>query len=250
MSATPPDTTRSRYYYEQRQGEIVAKSGDHVWGWGSPGGRRRLARRAQMYVDHGGMHQDGWTLEVGCGTGLFTAEVRARAQTKMLAFDVSLDLARLAKAENPGVRFVVAACEALPFPDGVITTVYGSSVLHHLALDESLPELRRVCTPGARLVFTEPNMVNPQILVQKNVPWVARLVHDIPGETAFVRWLLARVLRRFGFAEIVIDPFDFLHPFTPAALVDGMDRFTRFLERIPLLREIAGSVLIIFRTPQ
>ena len=64
---------------------------------------------------------------------------------------------------------------------GPFQAVAGSSVLHHLEVEPSLRKLFDLLAPGGYLSFAEPNMLNPQILVQKNVPFVKR-------------WLTARAL--------------------------------------------------------
>jgi SAM-dependent methyltransferase len=117
-------------------------------------------------------------------------------------------------------------------------------VLHHLDLTRALPEMLRVLKPGGAFVFTEPNMLNPQIMLQKNFPPLKRLMGDSPDETAFFRWGIARELSRAGFSAPAVRPFDFLHPWVPGALAKSAERLGSFLERIPLLREIAGSLLI------
>jgi hypothetical protein len=44
--------------------------------------------------------------------------------------------------------------------------------------------------------------------------------------------------------EVTIRPFDILHPATPAAWVGPVARLGAAVERLPLLRELAGSLLI------
>jgi hypothetical protein len=87
-------------------------------------------------------------------------------------------------------------------------------------------------------------MLNPQIFVQKNVPFIKRLMGDTPGETAFVRWRLARIFKELGFAAVDISPFDFLHPWTPAPLLNAVRQLGSMAEKIPVIREIAGSLVI------
>jgi hypothetical protein len=87
-------------------------------------------------------------------------------------------------------------------------------------------------------------MLNPQIAIQKNVPWIKRKLGDSPDETAFFRWPLRRLLKRTGFRNVWIDPFDFLHPNTPPFLVQRLNAFARLLENVPLLSEFAGSLYI------
>ncbi len=125
----------------------------------------------------------------------------------------------------------------------------GSSVLHHLELGPALAEVRRVLKPGGRFVVAEPNMLNPQIMIQKNVPFVKRLAGDTPDETAFFRWRIARDLERAGFSAIEIEPYDFLHPMVPAPLIGGVALLGNVLERLPLLREFAGSLIISAARP-
>ena len=52
------------------------------------------------------------------------------------------------------------------------------------------------------------------------------------------------MLEQTGFRDVRIDPFDFLHPKTPIALIDGLNRFGRFLEKVPVIVEFAGSLYI------
>jgi hypothetical protein len=92
-------------------------------------------------------------------------------------------------------------------------------------------------------------MLNPIILVQKNVPWIKRRAGDSPDETAFVRWSLARALRSAGFDVERLEPFDFLHPATPGVATGAVERLSGWLEAIPLIREIAGSLFIVARRP-
>ena len=87
-------------------------------------------------------------------------------------------------------------------------------------------------------------MLNPQIALQKNVSAIKKRLGDSPDETAFFRWSLFHMLENAGFREVKIQPFDFLHPKTPAAWIPAVESFGRRLERLPLLREIAGSLYI------
>jgi SAM-dependent methyltransferase len=120
----------------------------------------------------------------------------------------------------------------------------GTSILHHLELEPALREIRRVLKAGGTIYFTEPNMLNPQIAVQKNIPWIKQKLGDSPDETAFFRWPLKRLLERTGYRDIRIDPFDFLHPKTPGALINRINQFGRLFERMPVISEFAGSLYI------
>jgi len=184
-------------------------------------------------------------LEVGCGTGYFTQEL-ARSGADVIAIDVSPELLEIAKANcsAPNVRYEIQnACE-LSYPDTVFDSVVGSSVLHHLEIEAALHEIYRVLKVDGSVHFTEPNMLNPQVAIQKNVPWIKRKLGDSPDETAFFRWPLRRVLEQTGYRDIRIDPFDFLHPKTPVALIDRLNALGRLLENVPIISEFAGSLYI------
>ena len=102
---------------------------------------------------------------------------------------------------------------------------------------------------GGILSFAEPNMLNPQIAIQKNIPWVKRRLGDSPDETAFVRWKLLRLLEEAGFGDVYIRPFDWLHPLTPRPLIPIVKTIERAVEAIPLLREFSGSLYIKAKKP-
>lgn len=181
-------------------------------------------------------------VELGCGTGEFTEDL-ARTGASVAAIDVSPELLAAAKTRGTAARFLIADATALPFGDASLDAVVGSSILHHVELGPAVAEMRRVLRPGGRACFTEPNLLNPQIAVQKNVPAIKRWAGDSPDETAFFRWPLAAAFREAGFA-VRVEPFDFVHPTIPAPLIGIAARAGGVFERVPLLREIAGSLYV------
>jgi ubiquinone/menaquinone biosynthesis C-methylase UbiE len=224
----------------------IAERAERVWNWDSPAGRRRAERRAALYVEHGALAPGRLALELGCGTGIFLAKV-ARSGARVAGLDLTDDLlakarARLAGAAN--VALVRGNAESLPFPDRSFDAVYGSSVLHHLDLDRALGEVYRVLRPGGCCVFTEPNILNPQVAVMFHVGFTKRHFAVSPDEMAFSRFRARRALVAAGFAEAAVEPFDFLHPGTPEPLLAAVDRLGRGIERLPLLREISGSFVV------
>jgi SAM-dependent methyltransferase len=184
-------------------------------------------------------------LELGCGTGYFTSEL-VRSGAEIVAIDVSPDLLEIARTQHPApnVRYELQNAYAMSYPDASFDSVVGSSVLHHLEIQPALREIHRVLKPSGTIFFTEPNMLNPQIAVQKNVPWIKRKLGDSPDETAFFRWPLRRLLDKNGFGEIRIEPFDFLHPALAPRFIGPVERINRVLERMPLISELAGSLYI------
>jgi 2-polyprenyl-3-methyl-5-hydroxy-6-metoxy-1,4-benzoquinol methylase len=235
---------QERIAKEIQHGRFLAEHGaGEIWNWESPAGKLRWARRVKMLSNH--LRPGMTVLELGCGTGSFTREL-ARSGADIIAIDVSPELLEIAKADcsAPNIQFQIQNAYALGYSEGVFDSVVGSSVLHHLEVEKALRDIYRVLKPGGTIYFTEPNMLNPQIAVQKNVPWVKRKLGDSPDETAFFRWRLRRLLQQMGYRNVRIDPFDFLHPKTPGGLISHVNTFGRFLETMPVVSELAGSLYI------
>ena len=224
---------------------------ERTWGWGTRAGQLRAIRRAELIAAGACLGPDVRALEIGCGTGTFT-ELFARTGAQLIAVDISADLLDRALARglpSHQVQFLEKRFEDCDV-DGPFTAVIGSSVLHHLELEPALEKMYELLTPGGILSFAEPNMLNPQVLLQKNVPWLKERLGDSPDETAFVRWSFARLLQRVGFRDIRILPFDWLHPHTPRPLIEMVRSTGHFLEQVPGVREFAGSLYIHAARPR
>jgi len=225
---------------------------ERVWGWGSPAGKLRARRRAALVAGGAGLRPGVTAVEIGCGTGLFT-EYFAESGASIVAVDISEPL--LAKARGRGlspqqVEFLCARFEDVALP-GSFDAAIGSSVLHHLDVPQALAAIRRLLKPGGVLSFAEPNMLNPQVFLERHPPVFLKkyYAYTSPDETAFVRHGLRRLLERAGFTGIEITPFDFLHPATPPRLIPFVRLAGQVAERLPGVREFAGSVYIRARVP-
>ena len=122
-------------------------------------------------------------------------------------------------------------------------------MLHHLDLDVAIIKIYQLLKPGGTISFTEPNMLNPQIMIQKNIPWIKDRLGDSPDETAFFSWDIKSKLKKTGFQDIMVRPFDWLHPAIPELLVDRVSRIGAVLEGMTLIKEFSGSLHISARRP-
>ena len=248
VSAMGRDT---RSEHEILHGQRLAETGNPelAWNWDTPAGKHRAQRRGQLLSEAAGLRPGVRVLEIGCGTGLFT-EMLAERGADVLAVDISPDLIDIARRkEMPGrIEWRVARFEDLEVEEP-FDAVVGSSILHHLDMKVALRHIYKLLRPGGRIAFAEPNMLNPQIWAERHLPTVRERSLTSPDETAIVRWTLAGELKRIGFTAVRIQNVDWLHPATPPALIPFVSRGGRWLERVPLLREFSGSVLIRAERP-
>jgi len=221
---------------------------ERTWGWQTPAGQLRAIRRAKLIIATACLKPGMNVLEIGCGTGLFT-ELFASTGINLVAVDISKDLLQIArnrKLPEDRVRFIEARFEELDTNDH-FDAVIGSSILHHLDVEKAFAKMIVFLKQGGVLCFAEPNMLNPQIIIQKNIPFIKKLLGDSPDETAFIRFHMKHLLKEVGFSTISIVPFDWLHPATPCRLIPVVQSAGYFLERMPFIREFAGSLLISCR---
>ena len=237
--------TNKRKINEIEHGKRITDKAEVYWGWSTAAGKKRAERRAELIISCGQLNPEKNVLEAGCGTGIFTEKL-SKTGAAITALDISPDLLNLAKnrIKTENVFFVLGDLENLEFADNSFDAVVGVSILHHINLDTALKEIKRVLKNGGKIVFSEPNMLNPQIMLQKNIPILRKLAGDTEYERAFFRWPLAKILKTTGFKNITIKPFDWLHPFTPTTLIPIVEKMGNLLEKIPVVKEFAGSLLI------
>jgi len=243
--STPSAAHADRLAREMEHDRKIADRAEEIWNWDSPAGRRRADRRAGFFVEHASLGPGRRALEIGCGTGLFLERV-ARSGVRIHGMDLSADLLARARARVgslPNVSLQRGDAHHMPYPDACFDAVYGSSILHHLDLVASLGEAHRVLRPGGQIVFTEPNILNPQVAFMFLVG-PRRYFGLSPDEMAFSRFRARTVLARLGFTAIAVEPFDFLHPSVPGPWVARVAHLGDRLEAVAVLREIAGSLLI------
>jgi len=225
--------------------KLAEISGGSCWANDTPAGQIRQDMKARMAMEHIDISEGKKILEIGCGNGEFSKRfLKIRAQ--MFCVDISTKSIETLKNKYPNtnITFQAADVEHLPYPDNHFDGVIGNGVLHHLDIDKCLKEIYRVLKTGGKIFFTEPNLLNPEVFLETQVPWIGKIAQKTEDETAFVRWEIKKKLKEIGFINITVTPFDFLQPLTPPFLINAVKKFGSLLERIPLIKEIAGSLKI------
>lgn len=113
-------------------------------------------------------------LDAGCGSAPLSVALRDRGAV-VTGIDASAGMLRLARRRlgADGDLQIADLADPLPFPDGMFDDVVASLVLHYLEdWGPTLAELRRVLTPGGRL------------LVSVDHPFVAYGIQRLTGHSA------------------------------------------------------------------
>ncbi|MFA5088865.1 MAG: class I SAM-dependent methyltransferase [Candidatus Omnitrophota bacterium] len=236
---------------QQHFDNLVEGIGETWWGNRTAAGLERLRRRAGLVAEKCSGIDNPRVLELGCGTGIFTKFLLEEKEgIQVRGCDISSKAIALAFRrcrEYKNIQFEVADVTRLPDAKESYDAVIGNSILHHLPLKKVLEECLRVLKKGGLVMFFEPNMMNPLIAAEKNIPFIGELLQNTKGENAFFRWGLAAVFKEMGWQDIRVSPFDFLHPSVPSSLIGCVKGVGRVCERVPLLKEISGSLSIYAR---
>ncbi len=215
--------------------------------------QRRLGRRTEAMLAAMGapFARPVRILELGCGTGEVAFQLAQAPNTEVLGLDRSARFMEQAAAAHvaPNLRFLAADIVGdLPaFPDESYDFIVGNGVLHHVQgdFDRVLPNLKRLLKPGGKLVFWEPNYLNPFIYLIFTFPWLRRRAQLEPGEMAFSPREIRRRLDSLGMARTTVQTRDFLLPNTPDWLIGTAVSLGHGLERLPGLRAWAQSLFLV-----
>ncbi len=190
-------------------------------------------------------------LEYGCGTGSF-AFTLAKRGAKVWGIDISQAGTKLAtkRAIELGVAdqtcFQVMDAEVLSFPDNSFDIICGSGILHHLDLQKSIKEVKRVLKSGGRAVFFEPLGHNPLINLYRKLTPQMRSQDEKPLTLADLKRIgesFDRMeVRYFHFLSLACVAFRAIPGFKGAR--KALEAIDQTLFRIPWLRKQAWIVVI------
>jgi ubiquinone/menaquinone biosynthesis C-methylase UbiE len=111
-------------------------------------------------------------LEYGCGDEIMAFDLAptARHVTGIDISDVAIHQAQRQASQRGvmNVKFHVDNAEDMHVPDGSVDVVVGSGIIHHLDIERSMQELRRVMREGGVAVFAEPLGHNPVVNWYRN----------------------------------------------------------------------------------
>ena len=137
---------------------------------------------------------DGWpyrsSLEVGCGTGFFTLNLKlAGVVADCHVTDISAGMVEGARRNARALGFEIegrsADAERLPYDDGTFDLVIGHAVIHHVPdVEAAFREMLRVLKPGGRVVICgEPTRYGDLVArrLSRATWWAVTRVAALPG---------------------------------------------------------------------
>jgi SAM-dependent methyltransferase len=141
-------------------------------------------------------------LDVGCGTGEFTAAL-AEAGAVAVGVEVASGAVERARARHPGLDFRLVPIDGpLPFDDTSFDLVWASEVIEHVTdTARWLSEVRRVLAPGGRLLVTTPSHGRLRVALGG----VERFSEPLGDHLhLYTKGSLHTLLDEFGFSAVVV----------------------------------------------
>ena len=224
----------------------------------SPGAFESLSRARNYFrtrkldaaLDLGEFPSGGRILEVGCSVGHFTFPL-ARRGYRVHGVDLSTQSVQVAvrrvEAERvPDVTFAVEEAEELcGVPSETCDGVVSFSTLRYVPdLPKALAAIHRVLKPGASAVVDFPNRRCPWFYLK---PWLGSERH--PHDRWFTTSEVRRMVEAAGFQDVRVRHILFTPTVAPAALLPLFQGADWIGERLPLIRRLAGIIMVSARKP-
>ncbi len=185
--------------------------------------QHKVIDRALRIINATKMGRGQNILELGCGTGIYT-RIFSAFTTNIIAVDGSQKMLEIAKTRVKGnVIFKQADINTLLL-EPVFDCIVGVYILQYVDVKSVLFRVSKMLKPGGSAAFIEPNALNP---IVKWWEYKNQVSHALP------RWEYVRIMKEMGFKNAKSSTFGF-----------DMKGNITWPERIPIIKELAGSVLI------
>jgi ubiquinone/menaquinone biosynthesis C-methylase UbiE len=208
------------------------------------------ARKLQAALALGSFPAGGQLLEIGCSVGQFSFPL-ARLGYRVHGVDVSPSSVELAtrRAATEGlidaVFSVGEAEDVREFPGDRFDGVVSFSTLRYVTdVPRALAEIRRVLKPGGSAVVDFPNRWCPWFYLK---PWLGSERH--PHDHWFTASAVRRMVAEAGFRDVRVRHLLFTPTVAPDRLLRVFQGVDWFGERLPLVRRLAGIIMVAARKP-
>lgn len=184
-----------------------------------------------------------WALDVGCGTGIYTAWLTAEG-LEVTGLDRDPAMLAAARAKAPGARLVEGDATALPFAEAEFDLALATTLFCFLTAEQrqtAASELVRVVRPGGRVVVGE---------LARYSLWAAQ--RRFKGWRGSATWRAAhfttagelrRLFERAGAASVTTRYGLYLPPWDASVLVERAETIERLGRRLGA----AGAGFVVAR---
>ena len=189
----------------------------------------------------------GRVLELACGTGIVTHQLRERLDenTALVATDLSEGMLKFAQAKpqsSKKIEWKVADANALPFGDETFDAVVCQfGFMFFPDKDKAVSEIFRVLKPGGRLLFSVWDRVEDNDFAHVASQAINELFEGEPPKFLTIpygyhdHYEIRTVLRRAGFVDVALAR---VHMKTQASAEDGAKGF---IEGTPMSSELVKN---------
>ena len=229
--------TKQEEYWNNR-----AKSYSKQYGLDTEFNKLKVQRKiniVQQYID-----LTGKLLEVGCGTGIYTREL-SKINSSLIAVDISQKMLNIAATQCLLPEFLQMDARKMNLPNNSFDIVFSAFLLQHVHIYPVLSEMNRVLKTNGYIVALVPNILNPIHYGRARNILYRKVFRETSHSLDFTRWQWSAILEATGFKEIVIKPISFDSPHIPMFLAKSAMYISNILENVPIVKEFAGTLLII-----
>lgn len=195
------------------------------------------------------------TLEIGCGVGLHAYIIaKGNPNIEVVSTDICKSFVEQARKDYKlkNLRYEVLdfndkkAVQNILSKEGGFDYIYGDGILHHLytRLDKVIADLKIMLKPGGKLLFWEPNIINPYCFLIFKYRYFRKRANLEPNELAFSKKHIKNILACSGFNQIKTIHKDFLLPNTPELLIKPTIQISNLVEKIPIVNCLSQSIFI------
>jgi 2-polyprenyl-3-methyl-5-hydroxy-6-metoxy-1,4-benzoquinol methylase len=210
----------------------------------------RSERRCDMIISEMTITPETTILEIGCGTGEIASFIAQKTKAQVIGTDICVPFIEEAKEKHkfPNLSFDVLNFNSPETLQGKkFDYIIGNGILHHLYyhLDEALKNILFLLKDGGKLIFLEPNLVNPYVYLIFSYSYLRKKANLEPDEMAFTKSFIQEKLKKAGYSSSKVVYKDFLLPVIPDALIKPVIVVGDIVEKIPLLNKMTQSIFIV-----